>query len=427
MLTSTKLKSSANARRSQPLGNTKNNRILPPTSSNMKNKVEEHPRSIKSKSNKMNRVVEPICSSSKSKIIESRISNTLEPNQSWGSIALDVPSSSSLVDFRLSRLFSGTIRFDNNQIAKIMGYGDYQLGNVTISLVYYVEGLGKSKKHSYKPKAKDFIKEKLYLLHMDDEVSFYTLFQVHSCQPPYETRILSVVLEITPNLATRATEIPLSSPYGTIWYLFDPTPFGWCKTDAHSMNFGLRSEIQNQNLKDFLKLVDSLDLDCKTPQRYPDVPTTSWRISLKAWTRFKGSLTPKKSSSWNQQNRNPSSPKCVHFVNSIVILNKEDKAKEKGNMKTITTEYEDHKMTIESEEETEEEIEEEEEEDSPKHFDIFPTMKELRYHKWLLKNPRPPWVKAKVRIGNLKNVQFSYMIGHFDKKQAYLDIIIAGS
>ncbi|GJW62343.1 retrovirus-related pol polyprotein from transposon TNT 1-94 [Tanacetum coccineum] len=34
-----------------------------------------------------------------------------------------------------------TIRFENDQIAKIMGYGDYQLGNVTISRVYYVEGL----------------------------------------------------------------------------------------------------------------------------------------------------------------------------------------------------------------------------------------------------------------------------------------------
>nr|GFA34897.1 integrase, catalytic region, zinc finger, CCHC-type, peptidase aspartic, catalytic [Tanacetum cinerariifolium] len=38
--------------------------------------------------------------------------------------------------------FMGTVRFDNDQIAKIMGYGDYQLGNVTISRVYYVEGLG---------------------------------------------------------------------------------------------------------------------------------------------------------------------------------------------------------------------------------------------------------------------------------------------
>ncbi|GKB91629.1 putative ribonuclease H-like domain-containing protein [Tanacetum coccineum] len=38
--------------------------------------------------------------------------------------------------------FLGTIKFGNNQIAKIMGYGDYQIGNITISRVYYVEGLG---------------------------------------------------------------------------------------------------------------------------------------------------------------------------------------------------------------------------------------------------------------------------------------------
>ncbi|GJZ09631.1 retrovirus-related pol polyprotein from transposon TNT 1-94 [Tanacetum coccineum] len=35
-----------------------------------------------------------------------------------------------------------TVRFGNNQIARIMGYGDYQLGNIIISRVYYVEGLG---------------------------------------------------------------------------------------------------------------------------------------------------------------------------------------------------------------------------------------------------------------------------------------------
>ncbi|GJS66060.1 retrovirus-related pol polyprotein from transposon TNT 1-94 [Tanacetum coccineum] len=38
--------------------------------------------------------------------------------------------------------FLGTVRFRNDQIARIMGYGDYQLGNVIISRVYYVEGLG---------------------------------------------------------------------------------------------------------------------------------------------------------------------------------------------------------------------------------------------------------------------------------------------
>nr|GEV41947.1 retrovirus-related Pol polyprotein from transposon TNT 1-94 [Tanacetum cinerariifolium] len=62
-------------------------------------------------------------SSKKAKIVESRVANNSEPNHSWGSNATDVPSSSSLVNDR----------FKNNQIAKIMGYGDYQLGNVTIS------------------------------------------------------------------------------------------------------------------------------------------------------------------------------------------------------------------------------------------------------------------------------------------------------
>ncbi|GJW13795.1 integrase, catalytic region, zinc finger, CCHC-type containing protein, partial [Tanacetum coccineum] len=32
--------------------------------------------------------------------------------------------------------------FGNDQIARIMGYGDYQLGKVIISRVYYVDGLG---------------------------------------------------------------------------------------------------------------------------------------------------------------------------------------------------------------------------------------------------------------------------------------------
>ncbi|GKB58815.1 hypothetical protein Tco_0915001, partial [Tanacetum coccineum] len=38
--------------------------------------------------------------------------------------------------------FLGTVRFRNAQITRIMGYGDYQLGNVVISRVYHIEGLG---------------------------------------------------------------------------------------------------------------------------------------------------------------------------------------------------------------------------------------------------------------------------------------------
>nr|GFC37149.1 integrase, catalytic region, zinc finger, CCHC-type, peptidase aspartic, catalytic [Tanacetum cinerariifolium] len=47
---------------------------------------------------------------------------------------------SQLVNF--VQKFLGTVKFRNDHVAKIMGYGDYQIGNVTISLVYYVEGLG---------------------------------------------------------------------------------------------------------------------------------------------------------------------------------------------------------------------------------------------------------------------------------------------
>ncbi|GJY58191.1 retrovirus-related pol polyprotein from transposon TNT 1-94 [Tanacetum coccineum] len=76
---------------------------------------------------------------SKSKVLKSVFANKKEPSQSWGSIVSDVPSSS-LDECRSSKLFSVTIR--KLHVAKILGYGDYQIGNVMISRVYYVEGLG---------------------------------------------------------------------------------------------------------------------------------------------------------------------------------------------------------------------------------------------------------------------------------------------
>nr|GEW50396.1 reverse transcriptase domain-containing protein [Tanacetum cinerariifolium] len=47
---------------------------------------------------------------------------------------------SQLVNF--VQKFLGTVKFGNDHVVKIMGYGDYQIGNVTISRLYYVEGLG---------------------------------------------------------------------------------------------------------------------------------------------------------------------------------------------------------------------------------------------------------------------------------------------
>nr|GEW49576.1 retrovirus-related Pol polyprotein from transposon TNT 1-94 [Tanacetum cinerariifolium] len=73
--------------------------------------------------------------------LESNSSKPVEPNKSWGSTISNVPLSST-VECRLSKLFSGTVKFDNDHVAKIMGYGDYKIGNVTISRVYFVKGLG---------------------------------------------------------------------------------------------------------------------------------------------------------------------------------------------------------------------------------------------------------------------------------------------
>ncbi|GJR07713.1 putative ribonuclease H-like domain-containing protein [Tanacetum coccineum] len=77
----------------------------------------------------------------KSKKVVTKIYNISEPMQNWGSKVSTIPSSSN-VRFRSSKLSYGIVRFGNDQVAKIMGYGDYQLGNMTILRVYYVKGLG---------------------------------------------------------------------------------------------------------------------------------------------------------------------------------------------------------------------------------------------------------------------------------------------
>ncbi|GJX30034.1 retrovirus-related pol polyprotein from transposon TNT 1-94 [Tanacetum coccineum] len=55
----------------------------------------------------------------------------MEPGTSQGSDTSVALSSSSLID-------CSTVKFGNDQVAKIMGYGDYQIGNVTISRVKFL-------------------------------------------------------------------------------------------------------------------------------------------------------------------------------------------------------------------------------------------------------------------------------------------------
>ncbi|GJT77278.1 retrovirus-related pol polyprotein from transposon TNT 1-94 [Tanacetum coccineum] len=242
MLSSTGVKPSTSASGSQPSGNLKKDKVLRTPSSTQKNKVEAHPRTVKSSLKNKNSVVEPkgtvnvqhsklnasfellcvkcngcmlsdnhnLCvldfindvnartksksvkKSSKRKVWKptgkvftnigytwrptgrtftiignacplTRITTTtkvplrkqtaLESDTSKPVVVqivlwyLDSGSSKHMTGDRSQitnfvNKFLGTVKFGNDHVAKILEYGDYQIGNVTILRVYYVEGLG---------------------------------------------------------------------------------------------------------------------------------------------------------------------------------------------------------------------------------------------------------------------------------------------
>nr|GEV80921.1 hypothetical protein [Tanacetum cinerariifolium] len=135
VLSPTGLKCSTSNCGLKPTSNKRNDRISQTPSMNMKNKVEAQPRNV----NKKNRVVEPIRNVD---VKQSQLNANFELICATysGCSKHMTGNRSQLMNF-VSKLL-GTVRFGNDHIARIMVYGDYQLGNVTISKVYYVEGLG---------------------------------------------------------------------------------------------------------------------------------------------------------------------------------------------------------------------------------------------------------------------------------------------
>ncbi|GJY23814.1 MAK10-like protein [Tanacetum coccineum] len=121
-------------------------------------------------------------------------------------------------------------------------------------------------------------------------------------------------------------------------------------------------------------------------------------------------------------NKNPTTPKRKHFVNSIVILSTNSDTKEEDVSSTNTCDLnlgsmvkgkeevkdqgtdesemetdvevdeviEEEESEFETNEEVEEIFEEEEDDEDGENFNSFPTMEELTHHEWLLKNHRPP-------------------------------------
>ncbi|GJR18019.1 retrovirus-related pol polyprotein from transposon TNT 1-94 [Tanacetum coccineum] len=238
MLSSTGVKPSTSASGSQPSSNTKKDKILQTPSSTQKNKVEAHPRKVKSSLKNKDYVVEPkgtapvqhsklnansklkcvkcngcmisdnhdLCvldftnnvnaraksksvkKSSKRKVWKpiGKVITITTKVPLWKPASLDNETSKPVVTLVYSRKprksktnvpvskskvvrivlwyldsgcsnhmtgdrsqltnfvnkFLGIVKFGNDHVAKMLRYGDYQIGNVTILRVYYVEGLG---------------------------------------------------------------------------------------------------------------------------------------------------------------------------------------------------------------------------------------------------------------------------------------------
>ncbi|GJS04243.1 retrovirus-related pol polyprotein from transposon TNT 1-94, partial [Tanacetum coccineum] len=159
---------STSASELKPSGNTKNDRIPPNISNNEKNKVEVQFRKVKSSLTKRNSNSKNVCSEHVKHPVKGAkalcsVCNECLFDANHAMCLIDHVNSMNVVqivlwylDSRCSKhmtrdrsqltnfvyKFLDTIKFGNDQVAKIIGYGDYQIRNVTISKVYYVEGLG---------------------------------------------------------------------------------------------------------------------------------------------------------------------------------------------------------------------------------------------------------------------------------------------
>nr|GEY32086.1 uncharacterized mitochondrial protein AtMg00810-like [Tanacetum cinerariifolium] len=125
-------------RRPQPISNTKNDRVPSASkSSRSKNKradVEEHHRNLLLSKNMKH--MSSACNKIKldtHNVISKVVCAMCCSKHMTGNLKL-------LINFVWK--FMGTVRFENDHVAAILGFGDLQWGNILITKGYYVEGLG---------------------------------------------------------------------------------------------------------------------------------------------------------------------------------------------------------------------------------------------------------------------------------------------
>nr|GEW68898.1 hypothetical protein [Tanacetum cinerariifolium] len=133
---------------SQPPGNTKKDKIQQTQSRAKKNKLEAYPRNVRTSLHNKKSVVNTKAIASvpnlKLNVNSDLKCATCCLNCLWyldsGCSKYMTGNRSQLTNFVYK--FLGTVKFGNDHVANIMGYGDYKIRNVTILRVYFMEGLG---------------------------------------------------------------------------------------------------------------------------------------------------------------------------------------------------------------------------------------------------------------------------------------------
>nr|GEY14917.1 reverse transcriptase domain-containing protein [Tanacetum cinerariifolium] len=151
-------------RRLKPRSNTKNDRVPSVSKSirsqNKEAKVEEHHRhSLLSKNNKhissacnnikidspdvISKVICAMCNKYLISVNHDKcLSKNMNRKNSCGKNPKAKVSVKEIQKKYKPKKFMGTVRFENDHVAAILGFGDLQWGNILITRVYFVEGLG---------------------------------------------------------------------------------------------------------------------------------------------------------------------------------------------------------------------------------------------------------------------------------------------
>nr|GEU83352.1 copia protein [Tanacetum cinerariifolium] len=245
----------------------------------------------------------------KPKIIKSIAANNKEPSKSWGSIVSDVLSSS-FDECKLSKLFSGTVKFRNDHVAKMMGYGDYQIKNVMISRVYYVEGL----RHNL------FFVGQFYDSNL--EVSFHQ----HSCFIRNLEGDELLTGSQGNNLYRLSTgDMMASSPICLLSKASKTKSWLWHRRLSH-LNFGAINHLARYDLIRGLPMLkfekDHLCYACAMgkSKKKPHIPKSKDTNQEKLYLLHMDLCGPMRVSSVNRKNIDPSAPEVIALIAEVVAL-----------------------------------------------------------------------------------------------------------